>query len=76
MLERIMSNALEEYDGKCSVDVRTVTNLQFADDINAHAEEQQELEAPVESLDKTCTRHKLEEISTEKTKLMTNSVNE
>ena len=40
----------------------------------AIAEEQQELEALVESLDKTCTRYKME-ISAEKTKLMTNSTN-
>ena len=38
------------------------------------AEEEQELEALVESLDKTCTRYKLE-ITAEKTKLMTNSAN-
>ena len=36
------------------------------------AEEEQELEALVESFDKTCTRFKME-ISAEKTKLMTNS---
>ena len=38
------------------------------------AEEEQELEALAESLDKTCTRYKTE-ISAEKTKLMTNSAN-
>ena len=42
--------------------------------IDALAEEEQELEALVESLDKTCTRYKME-ISAEKTKLMTNSAN-
>ena len=36
--------------------------------------EEQELEALVESLDKTCTRYKME-ISAKKTKLMTNSAN-
>ena len=46
----------------------------LADDIDALAEEEQELEALVESLDKTCTRYKME-ISAEKTKLMTNSAN-
>ena len=35
----------------------------------------QELEAPVESLDKTCTMYKMG-ISAEKTKLMTNSAND
>ena len=42
--------------------------------IDALTEEEQELEALVESLDKTCTRYKME-ISAEKTKLMTNSAN-
>ena len=53
---------------------RNITNLRFADDIDALAEEEQELEALVESLDNTCTRYKME-ISAEKTKLMTNSAN-
>ena len=73
-LERIMSDALEEHDGKVSIGGRSITNLRFADDIDALAEEEQELEALVESLDKTCTRYKME-ISAEKTKLMTNSAN-
>ena len=68
-LERIMSDALEEHDGKVSIGGRNITNLRFAD-----AEEEQELEALVESLNKTCTRYKME-ISAEKTKLMTNSAN-
>ena len=71
-LERIMSDALEEHDGKVSIGGRNITNLRFADDINALAEDEQELEALVESLDKTCTRYKME-IGAEKTKLMTNS---
>ena len=69
-----MSDALEEHDGKVSIGGRNITNLRFADDIDALAEEEQELEALVESLDKTCTRYK-REISAEKTKLMTNSAN-
>ena len=73
-LERIMSDDLEEHDGKVSISGRNITILQFADDIDALAEEEQELEALVESLDKTCTRYKME-ISAEKTKLMTNSAN-
>ena len=73
-LERIMSDALEEHDGKVSIGGRNITNLRFADDIDTLAEEEQELEALVESLDKTCTRYKME-ISAEKTKLMTNSAN-
>ena len=65
-----MSDALEEHDGKVSIGGRNITNVRLADDINAVAEEEQELEALVESLDKTCTRYKAE-ISAEKTKLMT-----
>ena len=69
-----MSDALEEHDGKVSIGGRNITNLRFADDIDALAEEDQELEALVESLVKTCTWYKIE-ISAEKTKLMTNSAN-
>ena len=69
-----MSNALEEHDGKVSIGGRNITNLRFADDTDALAEEEQELEALIESLDETCTRYKME-ISAEKTKLMTNSAN-
>ena len=71
-LERIMSDALKEHDGKVSLGGRNMTNLRFADDIDALAEEEQELDALIESLDKT--RYKME-ISAEKTKLMTNSAN-
>ena len=73
-LGRIMSDALEEHDGKVSIGGRNITNLRFADDIDALAEVEQELEVVVESLDKTCTRYKME-ISAEKAKLMTNSAN-
>ena len=54
-----MSDALEEHDGKVSIGGRNITNLRFAKDIDALAEEEQELEALVESLDKTCTRYKM-----------------
>ena len=57
-----------------SIGRRNITNLRFADDIYALAEKEQELEALVESLDKTCTRYKMG-ISAEKTKLMKNSAN-
>ena len=46
--------------------------MRLADDIDALAEEEQELEVLVETLDKTCRRYKME-ISAEKTKVMTNS---
>ena len=64
-LERIMSDALEEHVGKVSIGGRNITN---------QAEEEQELEALIESLHKTFTRYKME-ISAEKTRLMTNSAN-
>ena len=52
-----MSDALEEHDGNVSIGGRNITNLRFADDIDALAEEEQELEALVESLDETCARY-------------------
>ena len=52
-------DTLEELDGKASIGGRTSANLRFTDDI-ASVEEEHELEALVENLDKTCTRYKLE----------------
>ena len=69
-----MSDASEEHDEKVSIGGRNITNLRFADDIDALAEEEQELEALVESLHKTSKRNKME-ISAEKIKLLTNSAN-
>ena len=42
-----MTDALEEHDGKLSIGGRNITNLRFADDIDALAEEEQEVEALV-----------------------------
>ena len=58
-LKRIMSDALEELDGKVSIGGRNITNLELADDTDALAEEEQELEALVESCDKTCSKYKI-----------------
>ena len=69
-----MSDALKEHDGKFSISGRNITNLLFADDTDALAEEEQEAEALNESLDKTCTRYQIE-IGAEKAKLMTKSAN-
>ena len=55
-----MSDALEEYVRRVSIGGRNITNLEFADDIDALAEKEQELEALVESLDKTYKRFKME----------------
>ena len=60
-------DALEEHDEKNSIGDGTVTDLRFADDINAVAGEEQ----AVEALDGICSRYKME-ISAEKTKLTTN----
>ena len=38
-----MSDALEKHDGKVSIGGRNITNLRFADDIDALAEEEQKL---------------------------------
>ena len=69
-----MCDALEEYDGKVSLGGRNINNLRFANGMDALAEAEQELEALIESLDKTCTKFKME-ISAEKNKLMTNGAN-
>ena len=64
-----MFDALEEHDGKVSIiGGRNITNLQFANNINALDEEERELEALVESLNNFCT-------SIRWTKLMTNNTN-
>ena len=39
-LEQFMSDALEEHDGKVIIGGRTITNLRFANDIDAFAEEE------------------------------------
>ena len=71
-LKQIMSDALEEHGRRASIGGRNITNLEITDDIHALAEEEQELEALAENLDKACTRYKME-ISAEKTRLRTNS---
>ena len=70
--ERSITDALEEHNGKVSIGGRNITNLRFTNDISALAEEEQELKALAESLDKTCTRYKME-IRAENSKQRTNS---
>ena len=68
-----LSDALGEHDGKVCIEGRTITCLQFADDIDTTAEEEQELETLIDSHNKTCTKYKIE-INAEKNKLnLTNS---
>ena len=69
-LKWVMSDALEEHDGKVSIGGRNIINLRFPDDIDTLAEEEQELDALVERFDKACTWYKME-IGAEKIKLMT-----
>ena len=42
LTEQIMSDALEEHEGKVSISSRNIINLQFAEDIDAVVEEEQE----------------------------------
>ena len=72
-LERIMTDALEDHEGSVSIGGRTITNLRFADDIDALAEKEDELVKLVNHLDKASTKYGME-ISAEKTKLMTNNI--
>ena len=67
----LMPDALDKHDEKISIGNSTITDLRFADDINAFAGEGQTLEALAESLDRICSRYKME-MSAEKTKLTTN----
>ena len=71
-LERIMTDALEDHEGTVSIGGRTITNLRFADDIYGLAGEEEELANLVERLDKASTAYGME-ISTGKSKLMTNN---
>ena len=74
-LERIMTDALEVHIGTVSIGGRTITNLRFADDIDAIAGDEQELANVVKCLDKTSSDYGME-INTEKTILMTNNSND
>ena len=74
LLERIMTDALEDHAGTVSIGGRTITNLRFAADIDGLAGTETELANLVERLDKTSTAYGMQ-ISAEKTKLMTNNIN-
>ena len=64
--------ALEDHEGTVSIGGRTITNLRFADVIDGLAGEEEELANLVERLNKASTAYGIE-ISTEKTKLITNN---
>ena len=74
LLERIMTDALEDHAGTVNIGGRTITNLRFADDIDGLAGTETELANLVERLDNTSTAYGMQ-ISAEKTKLMTNNIN-
>ena len=74
-VERIMTDALENHEGSVSIGGRTITNLRFADDIDALAGKEDELVKLINHLDTTSTKYGME-ISAEKTKLMTNNTKE
>ncbi|KAJ8388236.1 hypothetical protein AAFF_G00136070 [Aldrovandia affinis] len=63
-----------DHEGSVSIGGRTITNLRFADDIDGLARGEKELASLVERLDVTSRAYGME-ISTEKTKLMTNNNN-
>ena len=46
-----MVDALEDHEGTVSIEGRTITDLRFADDIDASAGEKEELAKLVERLD-------------------------
>ena len=71
-LERIMTDASEDHESTVSIGGRTITNLRFADDTDGLAGKEEELPNLVERLDKASTAYG-NEISAEKTKLMTNN---
>ena len=73
-LERIMTDALENHQGTVSIGGRTITNLRFADDIDGLAGSEKELADLVDRLDKTSQAYGMQ-ISSEKTKVMTNNTN-
>ena len=67
-----MPDTLEDHEGTVGIGGRTITNPRFADDIDGLAGEEEDLENLVERLDKAFTANGME-ISTEKTKLITNN---
>ena len=68
-----MTDALEDHRGSVSIGGRTLTNLRFADDIDALAGKEKELIKLVNHLDKASTTYGMEN-SAEKTKLMPNNI--
>ena len=74
ILERIMCEALDDYEGCFSIEGRLITNFRFANDIVVNAEVEEEAGVLVDRLDTTTTRYK-KEIGSDETKVMTNNPN-
>ena len=66
-----MTDTLEEHEGTVSIGGRPISNLRFADDIDAIAGNENELRDLVEKLDTAASNYGME-ISAEKTKIMHN----
>ena len=60
ILERIMTDALEDHEGTVSTGGRIITNLRFADDIDGLAGDEEEQANLVERLDKASTAYGME----------------
>ena len=74
LLERIMCEALDDYEESISIGGRLITNFRFADDTAVNEEEEEEAGFIVDRLDTTTTRYKME-IAPDKTNLMINNPN-
>ncbi|GFS04188.1 endonuclease-reverse transcriptase [Elysia marginata] len=71
-LERIMTDAMEDYFGTVRIGGKPITNLLFAEDIDGLAGNECELASFVEKMNKASSNFGME-ISAEKTYVMTNS---
>ena len=71
-LERIKSDALEDHKGSVSIAGRILVNFRLIDNIDLNAEEEDEADGMVTSMDTTCTRYKMK-MCPDKTKIMTNN---
>ena len=69
---KIMNDALDKHDGTVNIGGKIITNLRFADDIDALAGSEKELHNLITLIDNTSRSYGME-INGTKTQLMTNS---
>ena len=74
ILERIISDALEDHKGSLRVGGRIFINFRVVDDIVVNAEEEEEPNDIITSVDTICTSSKMQ-IGLDKTEIMTNNPN-